>query len=51
MNLLSGLARERGTAVLIVTHDTRILGVADRIITMEDGVVTTQTETSQAEHI
>jgi putative ABC transport system ATP-binding protein len=39
MKLLSGLARERGTSVLIVTHDTRILGVADRIITMEDGMV------------
>jgi putative ABC transport system ATP-binding protein len=40
MKLLSGLARERGTSVLVVTHDTRILGVADRIITMEDGVIT-----------
>src|ERR1700722_6089683 len=39
MKLLSGLARERGTSVLVVTHDTRILGVADRIITMEDGVI------------
>jgi putative ABC transport system ATP-binding protein len=39
MNLLSGFARDRGTSVLIVTHDLRILGVADRIITMEDGIV------------
>jgi putative ABC transport system ATP-binding protein len=44
MQLLSRLARERGAAVLIVTHDTRIQGVADRIIAMEDGVVTTKTE-------
>jgi putative ABC transport system ATP-binding protein len=39
MKLLSDLARERRTSVLIVTHDTRILGIADRIITMEDGIV------------
>lgn len=39
MKQLSGLARERGASVLIVTHDTRILGVADRIITVEDGIV------------
>jgi len=39
MKLLSRLARERGAAVLIVTHDMRIQEVADRVITMEDGVV------------
>jgi putative ABC transport system ATP-binding protein len=44
MQLLSRLARERGAAVLIVTHDTRIQGVADRIIAMEDGIVIAQNE-------
>jgi putative ABC transport system ATP-binding protein len=39
MRLLADLARERGAAVLVVTHDPRILSVADRIITMEDGIV------------
>jgi putative ABC transport system ATP-binding protein len=39
MNLLSRLANQRGSAVLIVTHDTRILGVGDRIIAMEDGII------------
>jgi putative ABC transport system ATP-binding protein len=39
MSLLSRLARERGTSVLVVTHDIRILGVADRVVTMEDGVI------------
>jgi putative ABC transport system ATP-binding protein len=48
MKLLSGLARERGAAVLIVTHDTRIVGVADRIITMEDGIVIKPSEIAQA---
>jgi len=41
MELVCGLARERGLAVLIVTHDSRILGVADRILNMEDGQIAT----------
>ncbi len=39
MELVSSLARERGLAVLIVTHDSRIRGVADRILNMEDGQI------------
>jgi putative ABC transport system ATP-binding protein len=39
MRLLSRLARERGAAVLIVTHDMRIQEAADRVIMMEDGIV------------
>lgn len=37
--LLKRLGRERGTTTLMVTHDNRILDMADRIITMEDGQV------------
>jgi putative ABC transport system ATP-binding protein len=37
VNLLHDLARKQGCAVLIVTHDNRILDIADRIVTMEDG--------------
>jgi putative ABC transport system ATP-binding protein len=37
MDLLQRLARERGTAVAIVTHDNRMLGYADRLVQMEDG--------------
>ncbi len=37
MHLLRNLAKERGTAVLLVTHDPRILDIADRIIALEDG--------------
>lgn len=44
MQLLARLAREREVPVLIVTHDTRILGVADRIVTMEDGTMMSDTE-------
>ncbi len=35
--LLKRLGQERGTTTLMVTHDTRILDMADRIVTMEDG--------------
>lgn len=37
VHLLKRLGRERGTTTLMVTHDPRILDLADRIITMEDG--------------
>ncbi|MBV8883704.1 MAG: DevA family ABC transporter ATP-binding protein [Chroococcidiopsidaceae cyanobacterium CP_BM_RX_35] len=40
VNLMQHLAREQGCTILMVTHDNRILDVADRIIHMEDGRVT-----------
>jgi putative ABC transport system ATP-binding protein len=39
MGLLARLARERNRAVVIVTHDSRMLGYADRIVEIEDGRV------------
>jgi putative ABC transport system ATP-binding protein len=35
--LLERLARETGVPILLVTHDPRILGIADRVVAMEDG--------------
>jgi putative ABC transport system ATP-binding protein len=35
--LLKRLARERGTTTLLVTHDSKIRGLADRLVTLEDG--------------
>jgi len=37
LSILRTMARERGCAVLVVTHDTRLLPFADRIINIEDG--------------
>ena len=37
VELLQRLAREQGCAVLMVTHDPRILDIADRLVRMEDG--------------
>jgi putative ABC transport system ATP-binding protein len=31
------LAREQGSTILLVTHDNRILDIADRLIHLEDG--------------
>ncbi len=37
VKLLRELAKRRGTPILLVTHDPRILDIADRIVNMEDG--------------
>ena len=37
VELMRDLAQERGSAILMVTHDPRILDIADRIIRVEDG--------------
>lgn len=39
IQLLRDLAKKNGRTVLIVTHDPRIVDVADRIIYLEDGVL------------
>jgi putative ABC transport system ATP-binding protein len=37
VDLLHVLAKHQGCAILLVTHDNRILDIADRILTLEDG--------------
>jgi len=41
---MQALAREQKVTVLIVTHDNRILDVADRVIALEDGRLTSFTD-------
>jgi putative ABC transport system ATP-binding protein len=48
VNLLQRLARERGCTSLIVTHDNRILDVADRIVSMVNGRI--KSDVSVKEH-
>lgn len=38
------LAKQHGTTILLVTHDNRILDIADRIVHLEDGHLSTFTE-------
>ncbi|MDB9319911.1 MULTISPECIES: DevA family ABC transporter ATP-binding protein [Cyanophyceae] len=40
VEIMQGLAKEQGTSILLVTHDNRILDIADRIVEMEDGLLT-----------
>src|SRR5262245_38298308 len=37
VDILHNLAKAQGCTILLVTHDNRILDVADRIVTLEDG--------------
>jgi len=46
--LLRDLARSRGVPILMVTHDPRILDIADRIIAMEDGRILPTTKAEAA---
>ena len=39
MEILNSLARERNRAVVIVTHDSRVLRYADRTVHIEDGCI------------
>jgi putative ABC transport system ATP-binding protein len=44
VDLMQTLARQNGTTILLVTHDNRILDVADRIMHLEDGKISTFTD-------
>jgi len=48
MELLTSLARQRGRAVVVVTHDVRVLPYADRTVRMVDGRIA---ESAQAEEM
>jgi putative ABC transport system ATP-binding protein len=37
VEIMQKLAQEQGCTILLVTHDNRILDIADRIVNMEDG--------------
>ena len=37
VNLIQKLSRQSGSTIVLVTHDNRILDIADRIVNMEDG--------------
>lgn len=47
VNLMRRLCEEEGTTVLMVTHDNRILDVADRIINLVDGRLESDTSPQQ----
>ncbi len=50
MELLRKLAHEQNVAVVVVTHDERMLPLFDRILRVEDGVVREEIEHSKLVH-
>ncbi|MBL9122847.1 MAG: ATP-binding cassette domain-containing protein [Planctomycetaceae bacterium] len=48
MNLLQRTALEQQTTVLIVTHDSRVLDAADRIVNMVDGQIISDVRVKEA---
>lgn len=50
VELLKRLGAERGTTTVMVTHDPRILDLADRIITLEDGALARDTAAVASQH-
>ena len=40
VNLMLDLAKKEGSAIILVTHDNRIMDIADRIVHMQDGMIT-----------
>ena len=51
VDMLQELAKERTTTILMVTHDNRILDVADRIVNMVDGHVISDVSVLEASNI
>ncbi|MEO0382758.1 MAG: ATP-binding cassette domain-containing protein [Pseudomonadota bacterium] len=43
VEMLAALGEQRSTTTLMVTHDNRILDLADRIVTLEDGRIVSDT--------
>jgi putative ABC transport system ATP-binding protein len=51
VEIMQRLAKEQGSTILLVTHDNRILDIADRIVHMEDGKLATNTTVSSPQPI
>jgi putative ABC transport system ATP-binding protein len=47
VTLMQKLAKEQGCTILMVTHDNRILDVADRIVYIEDGKLVSKNPEAQ----
>ena len=50
VDIMQKLAKEQGCTILMVTHDNRILDIADRIVYMEDGKLAPLPASMEAAH-
>ncbi|MEB3357486.1 MAG: DevA family ABC transporter ATP-binding protein [Synechococcales bacterium] len=48
VDIMHDLAKQQGCTILLVTHDNRILDIADRIVYMEDGRLSKQPELAES---
>ena len=51
VELMQSLAKEQHCTILLVTHDNRILDIADRIIYMEDGYLSNSSQKNKSIHV
>lgn len=49
MRLLRKVSKEQGTAILVVTHDTRMISEVDRVIRLMDGRIVQEDKSAAAE--
>ena len=49
MELLRSSVREGGLACMVVTHDTRLVDIADRVMRIEDGRIVEEGSVDGAE--
>jgi len=47
MEMMRELAHQNGRAVVIVTHDSRVLEFADRTVRIEDGAIAPKSEAEE----
>jgi putative ABC transport system ATP-binding protein len=50
IELLRSLAKEEGCTVIMVTHDPRIMDIADRVVYVEDGTISPEPPSSSSIH-
>ncbi len=48
VSMLKRMGTQRGTTTVLVTHDTRILDMADRIVRLEDGAIVEDSNADRA---
>ena len=49
MRLLRKVSTEKGTAILVVTHDERMIGEVDRVLQLVDGAVVSDESQKKAQ--
>ena len=46
MDIMAKLNKETGTTFVFATHDPRVIGYAERVVTLQDGVITKDSKTN-----